>query len=38
MADRANAHTVQINSSHASLGSHPGAVTRLGLAAANATQ
>jgi pimeloyl-ACP methyl ester carboxylesterase len=36
MAKRANAHTVEIDSSHASYISHPGAVTRLILRAARA--
>jgi pimeloyl-ACP methyl ester carboxylesterase len=37
MAHRAHSHTVSINSSHASLVSHPGAVTKLVLAAVHAT-
>ncbi|MBV8999937.1 MAG: alpha/beta hydrolase, partial [Solirubrobacterales bacterium] len=37
MAARAHSHTVEINSSHASLVSHPGAVTKLILAAVRAT-
>ena len=36
MAARAHSHTVEINSSHASLVSHPGAVTKLILAAVRA--
>jgi hypothetical protein len=35
MATRAHAHTTAINASHASLVSHPAAVTKLILAAAN---
>jgi pimeloyl-ACP methyl ester carboxylesterase len=37
MAHRAHSHIVAINSSHASLVSHPGAVTKLVLAAVHAT-
>jgi hypothetical protein len=38
MAARMHAHTVQINSSHAAMVSHPGAVTSLILSAVQATQ
>jgi hypothetical protein len=37
MAARAHSHTVELNSSHASLVSHPVAVTNLILAAVRAT-
>jgi pimeloyl-ACP methyl ester carboxylesterase len=36
MANRAHAHTIEINSSHVSYMSHPGAVTKLILQAARA--